>query len=192
MFLVGIKLSNTTGANLLATNSNYPYIKCIDIYPKSESDLLLAIGQGNGRVALSTFGPSIYDGQSLTGRELVPRHPRQCNALSWNPIETNIIAVGLEKHRQDHSVLLWDIMKCPVGNDMNGSSRLAVNTVASAVELARPVAEFGISDSTHSLAWFHMNSKVMAVGMNMKNIKLVDLRGKYYALFIKAPVFWFH
>lgn len=65
-----LKLSNTTGANLLATNSNHHYVKCIDIYPKSESDLLLAIGQANGRVTLSTFGPSVYDTQGLTGKDL--------------------------------------------------------------------------------------------------------------------------
>lgn len=67
---VALKLSGTTGAHLLATNSNHHYVKCIDIYPKSESDLLLAIGQANGRVTLSTFGPSIYDTQGLTGKDL--------------------------------------------------------------------------------------------------------------------------
>lgn len=67
---LALKLSTTTGANLLATNSNHHYVKCIDIYPKSESDLLLAIGQANGRVTLSTFGPSVYDTQGLTGKDL--------------------------------------------------------------------------------------------------------------------------
>lgn len=70
VIFAALKLSPTTGAHLLATNSNHHYVKCIDIYPKSESDLLLAIGQANGRVTLSTFGPSIYDTQGLTGKDL--------------------------------------------------------------------------------------------------------------------------
>lgn len=107
----------------------------------------------------------------------VPRHPRQCNTIAWNPLETNIIAAGLEKSRSDHSVLVWDIMKCPLTNDLNGSNRLSMNTVAPAVELAKPIAELGVSESTHSLAWFNTNCKLMAVGMNMKNIKLIDVRG---------------
>lgn len=68
-------------------------------------------------------------------------------------------------------------MKCPLTNDLNGSNRLSMNTVAPAVELAKPIAELGVSESTHSLAWFNSNSKLMAVGMNMKNIKLIDVRG---------------
>ncbi|KAF5296730.1 hypothetical protein FQR65_LT10166 [Abscondita terminalis] len=171
-----VKLSNTTGANLLATNSTHHYVKCIDIYPKSDSDLLLAIGQGNGRVTLLTFGPSQFDSLSLPGKEFVPRHPRQCNAVAWNPIERNLIVAGLDKYRSDHSVLLWDMMKCPVPTDMNGSGKLVVNTMAPGLELAKPVAEFGISELTHSLAWFNGNSKFIAVGMNMKNIKLIDFR----------------
>lgn len=67
-------------------------------------------------------------------------------------------------------------MKCPLTNDLNGSNRLSMNTVAPAVELAKPVAELGVSESAHSLAWFNTNSKAMAVGMNMKNIKLIDVR----------------
>lgn len=46
----------------------------------------------------------------------VPRHVRQCNTVAWNPTESNLIAAGLEKHRTDHSVLLWDLQRCPHSN----------------------------------------------------------------------------
>lgn len=65
-------------------------------------------------------------------------------------------------------------MKYPVVNDITFSSR---SNKAASLDSARPVAEFGMSDSTQSLAWMKGNSKVMAVGMNLKNIKLIDLRG---------------
>lgn len=67
---VDVKLSDLTGAQLLATNSNHHYVKCIDIYPKANSDLFLAVGQANGRVMLTSFGPSEFDGIGLTGKEL--------------------------------------------------------------------------------------------------------------------------
>lgn len=84
--------------------------------------------------------------------------------------------MGLDKIRSDYSILLWDIMKCPVSE--NNSGRLAVNTMAPAVELARPIVEFGMSEVTHSLAWFHGNSKLVAAGMSLKTIKIIDFRGK--------------
>ncbi|RZC42359.1 WD repeat-containing protein mio-B [Asbolus verrucosus] len=171
-----IKLSSTTSANLLATNTNHHYVKCLDIYPKSDTDLLLAVGLSNGRISLSTFGPTEYDALGLTGKELVPRHARQCNAVCWNTIEANLVAAGLDKYRSDNSVLIWDITRSSQNNDSNNSGRLAVNTMAPAVELAKPIAEFGVSETAHSMAWFSTNSKIIAVGMNLKNIKFVDIR----------------
>lgn len=105
----------------------------------------------------------------------VPRHTRQCNVVAWNPIDTNKIIVGLDKSRSDNSILLWDIMKCPVGE--NNPGRLAVNTMAPAVELAKPIAEYGLSETTNSLAWFNTNSKLLAAGMSLKAVKIIDFRG---------------
>jgi hypothetical protein len=67
---LGSKISDATAANLLATNSNHHYVKCVDIYPQPEPDILLAIGQANGKVVLTTFGPTAFDALGLTGKEL--------------------------------------------------------------------------------------------------------------------------
>lgn len=69
-FFPDVKLSELTGAQLLATNANHHYVKCIDIYPKVNSDLFLAIGQANGRIMLTSFGPSEFEGIGLAGKEL--------------------------------------------------------------------------------------------------------------------------
>jgi hypothetical protein len=58
----------------LATNSNHHYVKCVDIYPQPEPDILLAIGQANGKVVLTTFGPTAFDALGLTGKELGNSH----------------------------------------------------------------------------------------------------------------------
>jgi hypothetical protein len=67
-------VSDTTVANLLAINSNHHYVKCVDIYPQPEPDILLAIGQANGKVVLTTFGPTAFDALGLTGKELGNDH----------------------------------------------------------------------------------------------------------------------
>lgn len=69
-FCQGIKISETTVAHLLASNSNHPYVKCVDIYPHNDTDVLLAIGQINGKVVLTTFGPTVFDCLGLSGKEL--------------------------------------------------------------------------------------------------------------------------
>lgn len=69
VFVIGIKISDHSVAHLLATNTSNHYVKCIDIYPEQEPDILLAVGHANGKVVLSTFGPTAYDSLGLTGRE---------------------------------------------------------------------------------------------------------------------------
>lgn len=70
MVWAGIKVSDTTVAHLLATNTSHHYVKCVDIYPVPEPDILLAVGQANGKVVLTTFGPTAFDSLGLAGKEL--------------------------------------------------------------------------------------------------------------------------
>lgn len=65
-----INISENTIARLVSTNSNYRYVKCIDIHPRYENDMLLAVGQANGKVCLATFGSSVFDSMGLAGLEL--------------------------------------------------------------------------------------------------------------------------
>lgn len=95
-----------------------------------------------------------------------PKHARQCNTVAWNPVDSNLIAAGLDKYRTDHSVLLWDVLKCPAHQGSAMSS-----------DHARPVAELGLSDTAHSLAWLNSQPRSMVIGMNNKHLKMIDLRG---------------
>ncbi|CAH1999922.1 unnamed protein product [Acanthoscelides obtectus] len=65
------KISESRYAELKTTNGNFNYTRSIDIYPKCEVDLLLAIGLTNGRVSLATFNPSPeHDIKGYVGKEL--------------------------------------------------------------------------------------------------------------------------
>jgi hypothetical protein len=98
-------------------------------------------------------------------------------------VDSNLIAAGLDKYRADHSVLLWDVLKCPHHGDGRTGVASSVshqhNATLSAFELARPVAELGLSETTHSLAWFNTQPRNLIIGMNNKHLKHVDLRGKF-------------
>ncbi|XP_034949422.1 GATOR complex protein MIOS [Chelonus insularis] len=166
----GIKISDTTGAHLLATNSNHHYVKCVDIYPQSEPDILLAVGLANGKVVLTTFGPTAYDSLNLTGKELAPKHPRQCNALAWNPVDPNLIVVGLEKYRTDHSILLWDVLKTSSITDRTH------HHVVNQTDSLRPLSEAGVSETTYSIAWFNNETRCLVAGVNNKQLKIIDFR----------------
>jgi hypothetical protein len=111
----------------------------------------------------------------------VPRHARQCNTVAWNPVDSNLIAAGLDKYRADHSVLLWDVLKCPHRGDGRTGVVPSVShqhhSSFSAAEQARPVVELGLSETTHSLAWFNTQPRSLIIGMNNKHLRLVDLRG---------------
>ncbi|XP_012282534.1 GATOR complex protein MIOS-B [Orussus abietinus] len=165
-----VKISESTVAHLLATNTSHHYVKCIDIYPQPEPDILLAVGQANGKVVLTTFGPTAFDSLGLTGKEFAPKHARQCNAVAWNPVDPNLIVSGLDKYRTDHSVLLWDVLKFPLGSDRphhHGSAQS---------ESIRPVAEAGVSETVHSLAWFNNEPRCLVAGINNKHLKIIDFR----------------
>lgn len=88
----------------------------------------------------------------------VPKHPRQCNVVSWCQNDPQLIAAGLDRYRSDHCVLVWDIQ-----------SRTG----------AAVVAEMGLSDMAHSLTWLPDHHKTLVVGMNNKLLKMIDLRGRY-------------
>ncbi|PSN33611.1 WD repeat-containing protein mio [Blattella germanica] len=167
-------ISDTTAANLLATNSNHHYVKCVDIYPQPEPDILLAVGQANGKVVLTTFGPTAFDAIGLTGKELVPRHARQCNTVAWNPVDSNLIATGLDKYRADHSVMLWDVLKCPHHGDGKGVPHQ--HAASPAAETARPIAELGLSETAHSLAWFNTQSRNLLASYVENQISVWDTR----------------
>jgi hypothetical protein len=69
-FPLGLKVSAVSAANLIGSNSNNQYVKCVDIYPQPEPDILLATGQANGKVIFTTLGPTAYDAIGLSGKEI--------------------------------------------------------------------------------------------------------------------------
>ncbi|KAK2146679.1 hypothetical protein LSH36_589g01037 [Paralvinella palmiformis] len=166
LIITGLKISDNTYASLLSTNNEYQYIKCTAWYPRPEPANLVAVGLATGRIVLTSFGKgSSQDPHRLCGKEFVPKHQRQCSYLAWNPVESNLLAEGLEKHRADYSVLIWDVYH---------QQRACFSEEPGIIQ--KTSVELGSSEITSSLAWFPQEPQSLVTGMSNKFLRIFDLR----------------
>jgi len=54
-----VQISPTKAASLLAKLSDLQYPKVVDAYPGSDAEGMIAVGLGNGKVVLTSFGATI-------------------------------------------------------------------------------------------------------------------------------------
>ncbi|XP_046689456.1 GATOR complex protein MIOS isoform X1 [Silurus meridionalis] len=182
-----LQLSEETAATLLAVNSDTPYMKCVAWYPKSEPECLLAVGQANGRVVLTGLGQSHGSkGKDLTGKEFVPKHARQCNTLAWNPADSNWLAAGLDKHRADFSVLIWDVGGRHPPEAMQAEKPRLSGDADPCAAATKPLYELGQNDACLSLCWLPRDHpKLLLAGMH-RNLAIFDLRNTSQKTFVNT------
>jgi WD40 repeat protein len=89
-------------------------LKCFAWSPDPALDDLIAVGQGTGKIDLFRLEASKYANRNnilSTGPTvtLPVRNSRSCNSLAFCNVDTNYLAVGLDKVRGDCSLLIWDI-----------------------------------------------------------------------------------
>ncbi|KAL3176792.1 hypothetical protein MRX96_039633 [Rhipicephalus microplus] len=140
------------GAEPLAIQSDLEYFRCYSCYMNPRSDVLLAVGQDTGKVNLVSFGRTFHD-QEWASKEFVPKQPRRCNMVAWNPVNYSLLATCLDKHKGDHCIHIWDVQNSG----------------------GRPV-ELGYSDSAQSLSWFCQSPMTFVSGMNNKQLRIYDMR----------------
>lgn len=180
-------LSKETSTTL-SVNSDTPYMKCVAWYPKCDPECLLAVGQANGRVVLTSLGQDHNSKcKDLTGKEFVPKHARQCNTLAWNPLESNWLAAGLDKHRADFSVLIWDISSkyIPEVTVPVEKVRLASGDIETGLVVTKPLYELGQNDACLSLSWLPRDQKLLLAGMH-RNLAIFDLRNTSQKMFVNT------
>ncbi|XP_051872722.1 GATOR complex protein MIOS isoform X1 [Pristis pectinata] len=183
-----LRLSEDTTATLLAINSDTPYMKCVAWYPKYDPECLLAVGQANGRVVLTSLGQDRNSKfRDLIGKEFVPKHARQCNTLAWNPVDSNWLAAGLDKHRADFSVLIWDISSkyAPEIAVPAEKVRLSAGDTDAGLVVTKPLYELGQNDASLSLCWLPRDQKLLLAGMH-RNLAIFDLRNTSQKMFVNT------
>ncbi|CAH0715223.1 unnamed protein product, partial [Brenthis ino] len=166
------QLSSQSGAIVVASQSGSG-VRCVDISAiVDQPDPLLALGHASGKVTLTSLKQT-YDPLGLVGREFVAKFPRPCNSISWSKSETNLVAVGMEKHRNDHCILLWDV------NTYGSDEYAAENSPPSVTSPAHPIAEVGLGETAHTVGWCSFSPRTLVASMNLKHIKIFDLREGY-------------
>ncbi|XP_041365811.1 GATOR complex protein MIOS-like [Gigantopelta aegis] len=169
-----IKISDETYAVNVATNSDIHFVKSVAWCPHLEPKHLLAVGQTNGRVVLTSFNNIGSPRSELIGKEFMHnvKHSRQCSYLCWNPLETSLLAEGFnEKYRNDPCVMVWDV---------TSSSEILTSRTSTTSEggtITRPAYEIGsgTGDTSSSFSWFG-DGKTLVTGMNNRQLRVYDLR----------------
>ncbi|RXW20412.1 hypothetical protein EST38_g5435 [Candolleomyces aberdarensis] len=101
------------------------YMKCFAWSPDPAFEDLLAVGHSTGKVDLIRLeAPKqarqhnvLTSGPSVT---LPVRTSRACNALAFCTTDPNYLAVGLDKIRNDSSLIIWDINAARAGLTIHG------------------------------------------------------------------------
>ena len=156
-------LSKRSIANQLGSLNDVAFVKCLAWLPVPEFEDVIATGQTNGRIMLSSIR-----GNSETciyhGREYASKHARQCHAVAWGVAEPLTLAGGFDKHRSEYSVIVWDVSR--IEND------------------TKPIMEAGFADSVASLEWF-TQSQTLVAGVNGKFLRVYDVRGNSYTYYYR-------
>lgn len=149
-------------------------LKTVAWYPKPEPDNMLAIGLANGRVILNNFSDN--NESDLIKKEFVPKHTRSCIYLNWNPVDSHLLAEGLEKYRNDSCINIWNIHHKP-GNELGDRQRYSSSHSESSGAIHTPYVEIGgPSDTTASFCWFKKEPRTFVTGMNTRYLRIYDLR----------------
>lgn len=168
-----VSLSDTSYAKPLTSLNDIQLLKSVAWYPGETSEHLIAIGQANGKVLLSNFGQN--EDSDLVGKEFAPKHLRHCLYLSWNKVHCNLLAEGLDKHRNDYCIAIWDVNSKPSSESMYMSERQRYSSDLT-TPINKPFLELGMGETTSSFSWFHKEPKTFVTGMNGKNLRLYDIR----------------
>lgn len=99
---------------ILTRNTDVAFVKTSDCHPSLEHEHLVAVGHANGRVLLTS--PFLSSSDNWLGREFVPKHSRACLSLAWNPKNSWLLAVGLDRYKADNSIFVWDLTSRPPTN----------------------------------------------------------------------------
>ncbi|QRV94364.1 SEH-associated protein 4 [Ceratobasidium sp. AG-Ba] len=179
----------------LASHSDIPHMRCLAWSPHSTIDDLVAVGLNTGSVELLRVNSSVASlpdsHNSLDAPKvatLPTKYQRPCHALEFSTIDPNYLAVGLEKARNEPSLLIWDIERSartlPSPNSslpafQRASPRLpATRPPLSMVGAGdvRPLQHYGSTEVIHSIAFLHGTPHLLIAGIGSKRIGMYDLR----------------
>ncbi|XP_078482788.1 GATOR2 complex protein MIOS isoform X2 [Ciona intestinalis] len=143
-------------------------VKCFAWNPSPDYKNLIALGQLNGKATLK------YLGSNDKSTVFCPKHSRPCNALAWSRVNPTRLAMGLDKHRNASSLLIWDLN---IKNTEHQSTKTTSNIESRSTHASKPFLEIAQSDAVNSLVWINkVSANSLIAGHGMKYLKVYDIR----------------
>ncbi|KAJ3408977.1 hypothetical protein HDU80_003633 [Chytriomyces hyalinus] len=165
-------------------------VKCVDwAFDNASQEYRFAFGSSTGRVATALFdhgaaataavdnleptssiSPNISFNHNKSSigsikvtAEFVARPVRPCSLVAFCPSQSNLLLAGLGKFRNEACLLVWDTA-----------------TASSSSPKTSFIAQFAISESVNSAAWFPVSGAstpaTFAAGISSKWIRIYDIR----------------
>ena len=129
------------------------------------------MGSGAGKIDLvrlesgttlnSSRDPVVSNG--IVGQVPIRSSSRGCNALSFSPVNPNLLAVGLDKVRNESNLIVWDISNMGLSNGQK-SGQLNM------------VQQYSGLESVTSLTFLPESSNLVLAGVMGTSLRLFDLR----------------
>lgn len=159
--------------------------------PHPAHSSILALGLSTGRSALYDLSPSTLSPSpnvpSVPLAILQIKHLRPVTSLSFSPVDPSYLAVGLERHRSDHSLLIYDVSDAMALSppDLETAQHWArpdlrlesTNSQSYTTKEPRHVQAYCPSELVNSVAFMSTGYEVLA-STNNRTIRLFDLRAQ--------------
>jgi hypothetical protein len=192
-----------TAARSLAVLTDLPPFRALAWSPHTQSDDLVAIGLATGRTLLLRLQDPVSN--QPASPTTVPYHSvslsvkqqRPVNSLAFSPSDPNLLAVGLEKAR-DQAVHVWDIERSVslldqrfddrtasgldgrIDSPYRGGLRMSEGRQpTSPAPDVRPLSQIGNGEAVTSATFLYAGSNSSAqlvVGYGSKSIRIFDIR----------------
>mmetsp|Transcript_9262 Transcript_9262/g.20127 ORF Transcript_9262/g.20127 Transcript_9262/m.20127 type:complete len:1246 (-) Transcript_9262:218-3955(-) len=169
--------------------------RCLDWYTGDVDSLLVATGDSVGTIQLISLQDDISIDSNGVIQEFSPVQSRQCNAVCWDPVNTNILAVGMDKLRNDHSIFFWDMNRTfsDIYSVDTSQNRASSGSGLDDFELPPPPPvsrfssrngfvgkkhqyELGLSEGAVAMSWVPERPMCLATGTSFKWLRVYDIR----------------
>lgn len=183
--------------SMLGLQTEIGQLKALAWSPSSAHKHLVAAGLSTGRTLLLNLAPSTLSlpvapppASPPVVATLPVKHARAVTSISFSPHDANYLATGLDRHRYDSSLLIWDIHDAvaasrlpPDDGDSHPYTRpeLRLPTTAPLTKTSgpaepRPIQVYCPSEQVHSVAFIPTAPYTLLSSAANKVIRLYDLR----------------
>ncbi|KZO95494.1 hypothetical protein CALVIDRAFT_537869 [Calocera viscosa TUFC12733] len=178
---------------LVTVQTDLQYMKALAWSPSPIYHDLIAVGLSSGRVELMRLNPGNVTAADRRNHvdavrtvSLSPKAQRACHAIAFSTADPNYLAVGLDKVRNESSLIIFDVEHS--ANSLGAPSRtpsqpsrpqplLNQRGTGSAFKGETPALQaYASAELVHSISWVPAAHTLVLAGMSQKYIRLYDLR----------------